>query len=156
MTLWPKVAKHSVVLSIEATVAPTSGVVVACSRRSPLLTECDQHTRSSGADSNNRLLPSRRILLSSVVLAAGAIAAWNLRKQHVDLHADNSQAQSRTGRGAVAYRGIQADQWLRKRLNCLTCWLRLCVEALVIIQMLSLQGNKTRSKLQSAQLSSLL
>lgn len=65
----------------------------------------DQRSQSSGASIPAKLLTTRRILVGSSVLAAGAIAAWSLRKQHVELLADCGQAQACTGRGPLAYRG---------------------------------------------------
>ena len=59
----------------------------------------DQRARKSGGPVPAKLFITRRLLFSSVVLAAGTIAAWSLRKQQVDLPADSGQAEDRAGRG---------------------------------------------------------
>lgn len=107
MVHWLNVAKANLARSNKAAFAPASGFFAACSRRSPVLNSVkrDQRSLSSGAEIPANLFIKRRLLLGSVVLAAGAIAAWNLRKQNVDLHADSGHVQGRTGRRPLAYRG---------------------------------------------------
>lgn len=109
MVQWLKVAKVTLARSNKAAFAPASGLLAACSHRSPVLNSVkrDQRSLKSGAEIPAKLFISRRLLLGSVVLAAGAIAAWNLRKQNVDLHADGGHFQDHTGRRPLAYRGTR-------------------------------------------------
>ena len=109
MVQWLKVGKGILARSSKAAFAPASGLSAACSRRSPVLNSVKrgQRSLSSGADTPVKLFFNRRLLIGSVVLAAGAIAAWSLRKQIVDLHADSGYVQGRTGRRPLAYRGTR-------------------------------------------------
>ena len=107
MVQWLKVAEGTFARSNKAAFTPASRLLAAYSRRSPILNSVkrDQRILSSGAGIPAKLFVSRRLLLGSVVLGAGAIAAWKSRKQHVDLHADSGHIQGRTGRRPLAYRG---------------------------------------------------
>lgn len=109
MVQWLKVAEGTLARNNKAAFAPPSGLSATCSRRSPVLNSVkrDQPSLSSGAKIPAKLFVSRRLLLGSVVLAAGSTAAWNLRKQQVDLHADSSHVEGRTGRRPLAYRGTR-------------------------------------------------
>ena len=105
MVTWLKSAQCSFVRSNK--ISPFD-LVPACSRRSfvlNLVAKRDQQARAIGAQTNVKLFISRRLVISAVVLAGGAIAVWNLRKQHVALHADTKQAQGRTGSGTLAFGG---------------------------------------------------
>lgn len=109
MVHWLKVANRSLARS-KNSFAPASGAVLACSpRRIPVLNSVKrvQRSLSTGAANSAKLFISRRLLFGSVVLAAGAIAAWNVRKPNVDLHADSGQVQGRTGRRPLVYRGTE-------------------------------------------------
>lgn len=110
MVHWLKVANRSLARSNKNSFAPAFGPVLACSpQRIPVLNSVkrDQRILSAGAANSAKLLISRRLLFGAVVLAAGVIAAWNVRKQNVDLHADSGQVEGRTGRRPLVYRGTR-------------------------------------------------
>lgn len=110
MVHWLKVANRSLACSNRNSFVPAFGPTLTCSpRRVPVLNSVvhDQRSLSAGAANSAKLFISRRLLFGSVVLAAGAIAAWNVRKQNVDLHADSGQVQGHTGRRPLVHRGTR-------------------------------------------------
>ena len=105
MVHWLKSAHFSLVRSNKIF---SFALVPACSRRPSVLNlvaKRDQQTRNTGAQTKAKLFVSRGFVISAVVLAGGAIAAWHLRKQQVALHAESRQAQGHTGSGPLAFRG---------------------------------------------------
>lgn len=114
MVQWLQVANNALARS-NGVCIPASSAIEVCLRHSPSVRNSVvkrvQRTRNPGAPIPAKLFITRRLLFSSVVLAAGAIAAWSLRKQQVDLPADSGQAEGRTGRGPLAYRGTVCMLW---------------------------------------------
>lgn len=110
MVQWLQVVNNALARSNRLCI-PAPSVFEACLRRPtpPVrnsVVKRDQRARKSGAPVPAKLFLSRRLLFGSVVLAAGAIAAWSLRKQQFNLPAESGRAEGCTGRGPLAHRGI--------------------------------------------------